>query len=92
MRVMPVPVRTLPAKALVLPRVAAELTIQYTLQADAPFVRETTEPLLVVSEEPIWIMYSPAPDKVNVPSRVTAESKLKTPGCSTRPARLAIAP
>ena len=55
-RVMLASARTFPTNEVVVPRVAELVTCHHTLQADAPLVSVTDEPLAVVSPLPTWKM------------------------------------
>ncbi len=78
-RVIEVVARIVPAKSVVVPRVAELPTCQNTLQACAPFSSATVLVEAVVSVEPAWKMKTesrfPPPLRVTVPVRPMDEAE-----------------
>jgi hypothetical protein len=73
------------------PKVAELPTFQYTLQAEAPFIIATEEPLAVVSVLPILKTNNASAvfsaSSVRVPVNWADDEKQYTPGVSVRPPR-----
>ena len=90
LRVMDCITKTFPLKAEVVPNVAELPTCQKMLEANAPPLRITWRPDVVVSEDAIWIMKTafgfPFASNVRSPDDTAREEvDLYSPGVSVRP-------